>query len=139
MTNIEVPSTAWFTYHLNAGEDWTRNIIAQNPSFAEQPVAQAKMEIRNSAMTLVMTLDSTVNNSGLVVNSDGTLTLHLTSAQTMKFGIGFPGVVQAVSYWGIGRAYLYDLFVKYGVSGAPWAKLQYGTIQVVPAITVDLP
>lgn len=133
------PSTSWFTFHINAGEDWTRTINAENPALQTQPVAQAKMEVRNSMQILVMTLDSTTTpNPAITINGDGTLTLHLTTAQTLQFGVGFPGVVQSVGYWGIGRAFVYDLFVKYGSTSAVWSKLLYGTIQVTPAVTVDL-
>lgn len=131
-----------YSLHLEAGAQWSRTIDSSIPGIVlPSVVTEARMTVRNSMNVVVMTLDSSGTSPAITIvpgtgNNPPTYVLNLTSTQTLQYGVGFPGVVQSVSYWGIGRAFLYDLFVTGG--GSEWAKLLYGTIQVVPAITTTL-
>lgn len=137
MSNIEITPPV-YTFHMNPGEDWQRTINPQLFNVETAPPINAFMEIRNPQLILVQKLDTTTAPTPAITIGSGQLVLHLTSKQTLGFGVGFPGVVQSASYWGIGRAYLYDLFVQYAVTNPVWVKLIYGTIQVKPAISTDL-
>jgi hypothetical protein len=94
----------------------------------------AVMEIRNANGILALRLDAP--SSRCTIGQDGaTVTLHITADDSMNYFAwgNYPGSVQAVGYWGVGRAYLYDLFVTY--QGGPQDRILRGFFHVDPSIT----
>jgi hypothetical protein len=125
------------TVNLNhdIGADWQRVIRLRDPS-TNQLVAlsSAVMEIRNANFQLAMTLNN--QNGRCVIASDGaSVNLHITSADSLAaFEMGnFPGTYQAVGIWGIGRSYVYDLFVTY--SGGVTDRILRGFFYADPNVT----
>lgn len=112
---------------MDSGEDWHRVITpVSNPPVA---LTDAYMEIRNANYIVVAQL--TTANGMAALPGDGTIVLSMTAQQTLPLGIGFPGMLQSVGYFGIGRSYLYDLFGVFGQH----KKIMHGFLTVTPAIT----
>jgi hypothetical protein len=120
-------------FTMEAGEDWQRTIVVEPVAGGTLTFTNVSMDIRNSAMVLTVHMAlADPTNTISVTGTANNLLLHLESSVTTQFGTGFPGVLQSVGYFGVGRVYLYDCFVE--ISGA-WQKLMGGFITVVPAIT----
>jgi hypothetical protein len=113
-------------FSMEAGEDWVRTLVLPTD------FTNANMEIRDSRLYLFKRLD--LAGGKLIRTVPGSLQIHLLTTDTQGFGLGFPGVMPAINYWGIGRAYLYDLFIFNQV----WVKEAKGYITVEPAITKTL-
>jgi hypothetical protein len=128
-------TTAQYDFYCNAGADFQK-VIRMRDNITGHLVAllNAVMEIRNQNHILVMRLDA--NSGRCLIAADGaTIQLHITandSLEAFQWG-NFPGSVQAVGYWGIGRSYLYDMFVTY-VNG-PMDRILRGFFYVDPNIT----
>ena len=128
-----------YTMHMDAGSYWQRTISAETvPGVTIAPCVDARMQVRNAQEQLVLGMYAVGTQPTITINPDGSLVLTLTSALTAQFGQGFSGVVQSVGYWGIGRAYLYDLFVLYTAGSGEWTRIVWGTIQVNPAVSAVL-
>lgn len=115
-------------FTMEAGEDWVRSVTlaVTNPT-------DIVMDIRNANLFLVSKLS--LANGKATITLPSTVNLHLLTSDTLNFGSQFPGTLQAINYWGIGRAYLYDIFVK--VNGL-WTKVFKGFVSVDPAISQGL-
>ena len=137
MSNPDTGATSvQYTMHMDAGSYWQRTISAATvPGATIVPCVDARMQVRNAQEILVLNMYAVGPQPSIVINPDGSLVLTLTSEQTAQFGQGFPGVVQSVGYWGIGRAYLYDLFVKYVAGSNDWNRVVWGTVQVNPSVS----
>jgi hypothetical protein len=122
-------------FKMDAGEDWQRKLILSMSGRVVTP-NRVYMEVRNSSRVLCSSLNSD-DGQHIFFLGDGSILLHLSSAETRPYGVGFPGVIQAVSFWGTGRAYNYDLFVSW--SPGVWAKLIEGFITVRPSVTRSFP
>lgn len=126
-----------YDFYLDAWTNWQRVIRLRDPNTNQLvPLSAAVMEIRNSNGVLAMRLDQT--NSRCVIGPDGaSITLSITAADSYTvFHYGsYPGAVQAVGIWSIGRAYLYDLFATYQSTGAQVRVLR-GFFHVDPNISM---
>jgi hypothetical protein len=127
-----------YNFNMNAGEDWVRDVVL-TASGSDLVITDATMQIRSGSGYLLQTLGT--SDSTIVINEDGSLTLHLNNTQTLAFGAGLPGSSVVVGYAGDGLSYPYDLFTTYatGDTSTPWAKTLYGSIRVIPAITTAFP
>jgi hypothetical protein len=135
-----------YDFKLDAGADWQYIVRLRDPNTGLLvPITQAVMEIRNANGVLALRLDEPT--SRCVVLSDGaSIQLHITAEDSLTYFQwgNYPGAVQAVGYWGIGRAYNYDLFAIYGdpssslpsrsTPGVPYRILR-GFFNVDPNIT----
>lgn len=136
---------ALYDFSLDAGADWQRVLRLRDPATNNLvKLTDAVMEIRNSNRILALRLDGT--NGGISIGTDqATLTLYISGADSLHyFAYGnYPGAVSAVGIWGIGRAYIYDLFVTYytptrGLAGAT-DRILRGFFYVDPNITQPEP
>lgn len=131
-------ATNQYDFQLSAGADWQKVVrMRDQDTGALVPLSGAVMEIRNQNNVLVLRLDQA--SSRCVILADGaSIQLHISSDDSLEYFRwgNFPGSVQAVGYWGIGRAYLYDLFVTY--SAGPVDRILRGFFQVDPNITQPL-
>jgi hypothetical protein len=130
-----VPLTL-YDFSLDAGADWQRVIRLRDPATQQLiGLSSAVMEIRNANKILVLRLDEPSGRA--VIAEDGaSIQLHITSDDSytyFQYG-NYPGAVQAVGLWGIGRAYVYDLFATYTVAGVQ-DRIMRGFFYVDPNIT----
>jgi len=127
--------TSSYDFYLDSGADWQK-VIRMRDSNTGNLVAllSAVMEIRNQNNVLVLRLDAPSGRC-LILEDGASIQLHITSNESLQYFQwgNFPGSVQAVGYWGIGRSYLYDMFVTY-VNG-PTDRLLRGFFYVDPNIT----
>lgn len=104
-----------YDFYCDAGADWQKVVRLRDPTSQKLiGIDSAVMEIRNSNYVLVLRLDAT--SSRCYIDGDGaSIHLHITAEDSYTyFSSGsYPGAVQAVGVWGIGRAYIYDLFCVY--------------------------
>jgi hypothetical protein len=104
-----------YDFYLSAGADWQKIVrLRDTTSQRLIPLEAAVMEIRNTNYVLVLRLDYAT--SRCVVLQDGaSIQLHIPPADSLAYLSqgNYPGAVQAVGVWGIGRSYIYDLFVLY--------------------------
>jgi hypothetical protein len=102
-------------FRCDAGADWQRVIRLRDPGTGQLvALSDAAMEIRNANFQLALRLD---NASGrcVIASDKASIQLHIPPEDSIAvFQTGnYPGTYQAVGFWGIGRSYLYDLFVIY--------------------------
>jgi hypothetical protein len=104
-----------YDFFLDSGGDWQKDVrLRDSQTGLLVALDDAVMEIRNTNFVLVMRLDA--DSGRCLIDADGaTIHLKISSADSLQyFSQGnYPGAVQAVGFWGIGRAYTYDLFVQY--------------------------
>jgi hypothetical protein len=126
---------AHYDFYLDAGSDWQTVVRLRDPlSGLLIAISDAVMEIRNANGVLALRLDGP--SSRCVVLGDGaSIQLHITPEDSLTyFQYGnYPGAVQAVGYWGIGRSYLYDLFALY--TAGVQERIMRGFFNVEPNIT----
>jgi hypothetical protein len=126
---------AQYDFYLDAGADWQKIVRLRDPATQQLiPMEAAVMEIRNSNYVLVLRLDAA--SSRCYIDGDGaSIHLHITAADSLTyFASGnYPGAVQAVGIWGIGRSYIYDLFCVYATGVQD--RLMRGYFYVDPNIT----
>lgn len=126
---------AQYDFRLDAGADWQRVVRIRDGSTGQLvSLGSAVMEIRNANEVLALRLDST--NGRCVVLTDGaSIQLHITAADSLTYFQwgNYPGAIQAVGIWGIGRAYVYDIFAVYA-TGVP-DRIMRGFFHVDPNIT----
>ena len=124
-----------YDFKLDAGADWQQVVRLRDPNTGMLiGISQAVMEIRNANGVLALRLDEPT--SRCVVLPDGaSIQLHITAEDSLTYFQwgNYPGAVQAVGYWGIGRAYNYDLFVLYGTGVQD--RIMRGFFNVDPNIT----
>ena len=127
---------AQFDFYLDTWADWQRTVVLRDTSTGlAVPLSNPLMEIRNTNFVLVMRLDTP--SSRCVMLSDGaTIQLHITAQDSLAyFSQGnYPGAVQAVGFWGIGRSYRYDLFATPTASGVQ-SRLMAGFFNVDPNVS----
>lgn len=128
---------AQIDFRCESGADWQRQIRLRADAESYVSLDLAVMEIRNANFQLALRLDE-INGHCQVVN-DGLgsiIALHIpaqVSADAFSHG-NFPGQYQAIGFWGIGRAYLYDLFVHYAYGGVQ-DRILKGFFYVDPNVT----
>jgi hypothetical protein len=127
---------AQYDLYLDAWADWQRTVAIRDSQTAQLvPLSDAVMEIRNTNWVLVMRLDAA--SSRCTILEDGaTIALHISQEDSLTYFAqgNYPGAVQAVGFWGIGRSYLYDLFATYTASGVQ-DRIMRGFFNVDPNIT----
>lgn len=125
-----------FDFYLDAWADWQRTVAVRDGTTAELvPLSNPLMEIRNTNFVLVMRLDTP--SSRCVMLDDGcTIALHITAEDSLAYFAqgNYPGAVQAVGFWGIGRSYRYDMFATYTDSGVQ-DRLLTGFFNVDPNVS----
>jgi hypothetical protein len=124
-----------YDFHLDAGADWQQLVRLRDPNTGSLvAISQAVMEIRNANGVLALRLDG-VTGRCMVLGDGASIQLHITAEDSLTYFQwgNYPGAVQAVGYWGIGRAYNYDLFVIYGTGVQD--RIMRGFFQVDPNIT----
>jgi len=127
---------AQFDFYLDAWADWQRTVVMRDTSSGlAVPLTNALMEIRNTNFVLVMRLD-TPSSRCVVLNDGCTIALHITEEDSLAYFAqgNYPGAIQAVGYWGIGRSYRYDLFATPTASGVQ-SRLMAGFFNVDPNIS----
>jgi hypothetical protein len=105
-------TTAQYDLYCNAGADWQKVIRMRDTlSGSLVSIQSAVMEIRNQNSVLVLRLDAKSGRCTIQQDS-ASIQLHITAQDSLTYFAwgNFPGSVQAVGYWGVGRSYLYDLF-----------------------------
>jgi hypothetical protein len=124
-----------YNFNLNCGADWQYVVRLRDTNTGDLiPISAALMEIRNVNGVLALQLDAA--SSRCTVLSDGaSIQLHITAEDSLTYFQwgNYPGSVQAVGYWGIGRAYNYDLFVLYDTGVQD--RIMRGFFHVDPNIT----
>jgi len=124
-----------YDFYLSAGADWQKTVRLRDPTSQKLIALEAAvMEIRNSNYVLVLRLDYAT--SRCVVLQDGaSISLHIPAEDSLAYLSqgNYPGAVQAVGVWGIGRSYIYDLFVLYGTGVQD--RIMRGYFSVDPNIT----
>lgn len=128
-----------YDLYLDAWADWQRTVAVRDSTTGLLvPLSNPLMEIRNTNFVLVMRLDAP--SSRCTVLADGcTIALHITADDSRTYFAqgNYPGAVQAVGYWGIGRSYRYDLFATYTNSGMQ-DRLLRGFFNVDPNVSRPL-
>ena len=122
-------------FYSDAGADWQRQIRLRDPESQKLvALSSAVTEIRNANFNLAMRLDS-VNGYCLILGDGATISLHIPAAESLKvFATGnYPGQYQSIGIWGIGRSYLYDIYVTY--MEGPQDRIARGFFYVNPNIT----
>jgi len=104
-----------YDFYADAGADWQKVVRLRDPDTNLLiGIQSALMEIRNTNYILVLRLDA--KSSRCTVLQDGaSIQLHISAQDSFYYfhSGNYPGAVQAVGMWGIGRAYIYDMFVVY--------------------------
>lgn len=124
-----------YDFYCDAGADWQRVVRLRDPTTQKLvSMSAAVMEIRNSNYVLVVRLDGPSSRC-TVLDDEASIQLHLTADETFSFfhSGNYPGAVQAVGIWGIGRSYVYDLFATYGTGVQD--RIMRGFFYVDPNIT----
>lgn len=128
-----------YDFYLDAWADWQRTVaITDSQTGRLIPLDDAVMEIRNTNWVLVLRLDAP--SSRCTILEDGaTIQLHITAEDSLAYFAqgNYPGAVQAVGFWGIGRSYVYDLFATYTASGVQ-DRIMRGFFNVDPNISRPL-
>jgi hypothetical protein len=127
-----------YDFYLDAGADWQK-VVRVRDMQSQKLVAMwgATVEIRNTNGVLALRLDA--ESSRCVVLGDGaSIQLHITAEDSWTYfhSGNYPGAVQAVGLWGIGRAYVYDMFCLYATGVQD--RLMRGFFYVDPSITQPL-
>lgn len=126
-----------YDFYLDAGADWHRVVRMRDPETGDLiQVTDAVMEIRNTNFVLALRLDAPSGRCVIDSTDGASINLHISAQDSLtyfRWG-NYPGAVQAVGFWGIGRAYLYDLFANYTDTGLP-VRLLRGFFHVDPNIT----
>ena len=126
---------AKYDFHLDAGADWQKVVRLRDPGTGSLiPMSNAVMEIRNSNEILALRLDAPSGRC-TILDDGATIALHITADDSLYYfhSGNYPGAQQAVGIWGIGRAYVYDLFVLYATGVQD--RLLRGFFYVDPNIT----
>jgi hypothetical protein len=130
---------AIYDFHLDAWADWQKTVAIRDSQTRQLvPLSNAVMEIRNTNWVLALRLDAA--SSRCIILSDGaTIQLHISAEDSLVYFAqgNYPGAVQAVGFWGIGRAYVYDLFATYTASGVQ-DRIMRGFFNVDPNISRPL-
>jgi hypothetical protein len=124
-----------YNFQLSAGADWQFVVRLRDPNTGNLvPLTSAVMDIRNSNGVLALHMDGPSSRC-VILPDDCSIQLHITPEDSLTYFQwgNYPGSVQAVGYWGIGRSYNYDLFALYetGVQD----RIMRGFFHVDPNIT----
>lgn len=128
-----------YDFHLDAGADWQKVIRLRDSSTGLLvPMTGAVMEIRNQNWVLALRLDAASSRCYIDETDGATIHLHITAEDSFYYfhSGNYPGAVQAVGFWGIGRSYIYDLFCLY--ANGVQDRLLRGFFFVDPNITQPL-
>jgi hypothetical protein len=126
---------ASYDFDCDAGADWQRVIRLRDTASTQMlALTTPVMEIRNTNFQLALRLDE-INGRCTMLDANQ-IQLHITAEDSRThFGSGnFPGQYQAIGFWGIGRAYQYDIFAVLSQSGV-YVRLLRGFFYVSPPIT----
>src|SRR6516225_1149330 len=97
---------ATYDFYLDAWTDWQRTVALRDSQTGDLvPLSDAVMEIRNTNFVLVMRLDE--SNGRCQILADGaTIALYIPNQDALTYFTqgNYPGAVQAVGFWGIGRS-----------------------------------
>jgi hypothetical protein len=130
---------AQYDFNLDSWADWQRTVgIRDSQTGRLVPLSNAVMEIRNTNWVLVLRLDAA--SSRCTILGDGaTIQLHISAEDSLVYFAqgNYPGAVQAVGFWGIGRSYVYDIFATYAASGVQ-DRIMRGFFNVDPNISRPL-
>jgi len=129
---------AQYDLYLDAWTDWYRTVgIRDATTTLLVPLSNAVMEIRNTNFVLVLHLDS-VNGRCVIMEDGCTIALQISAQDSLAYFAqgNYPGAVQAVGFWGIGRSYVYDLFATYTKGGQD--RIMRGFFNVDPNISRPL-
>src|SRR5215831_5102644 len=124
-----------YDFMLDAGADWQYIVRMRDPNTGDLvPLSQALMEIRNANGVLALRLDEATSRC-VILDDGASIQLHISPEDSLTYFQwgNYPGSVQAVGFWGIGRAYLYDLFVIYATGVRD--RIMRGFINVDPNIS----
>jgi hypothetical protein len=124
-----------YNFQLDAGSDWQYVVRLRDPNTGNLVgVTAALMDIRNVNGVLALHMDA-ASSRCTVLADGGSIQLHITPQDSLTYFQwgNYPGSVQAVGYWGIGRAYNYDLFVLYATGVQE--RIMRGFFHVDPNIT----
>lgn len=127
---------AQYDFYLDAGADWQRVVRLRDPATGLLiAMNAAAMDIRNSNNTLALRLDAPSSRCVIDSTDGASINLHISDEDSLTyFQYGnYPGAVQAVGIWGIGRAYVYDLFCEYATGVQD--RIMRGFFYVDPNIT----
>lgn len=128
--------TVNYDFYLSAGADWQKVIRLRDQGTGRLiGLEAAVMEIRNTNYVLVLRLDY-ASGRCMVDGGDGaSIQLHISDEDSLAYLSqgNYPGAVQAVGIWGIGRSYVYDLFVLYATGVQD--RIMRGFFYVDPNIT----
>jgi hypothetical protein len=128
-----------YDFHLDAGAEWIRVIRLRDPNTnLLVAMSGAVMEIRNSNNVLALRLDAPSGRCLIDANDGASINLHISAADSLAYFQhgNYPGAVQAVGIWGIGRSYVYDLFCQYATGVQD--RIMRGFFYVDPNITQPL-
>jgi hypothetical protein len=126
---------AQYDFHLDSGADWQRVVrLRDNSTGHLVSITNATMEIRNANSVLALRLDG-VNSRCTILEDGESIQLHISAQDSLTYFEwgNYPGAVQAVGYWGLGRSYLYDIFATYATGVTD--RLMKGFFLVDPNIT----
>lgn len=104
-----------YDFYADAGADWQRVVRLRDPDTNKLVgIESALMEIRNTNYVLVLRLDAPSGRC-VVLDDGASIQLHISAQDSYTYfrSGNYPGAVQAVGLWGIGRAYVYDMFAVY--------------------------
>lgn len=124
-----------YDFNLSAGADWQTVVRVRDTVTTNLiGITAAVMDIRNANGVLALHLDA-ASSRCTVLDDGASIQLHITAEDSLTYFQwgNYPGAVQAVGYWGIGRAYLYDLFVLYDTGVQD--RIMRGFFHVDPNIT----
>jgi hypothetical protein len=124
-----------YDFSLDCGADWQYVVRLRDPNTGSLvPISAAAMDIRNANGVLALHLDAETSRC-TVLDDGASIQLHITAEDSLTYFQwgNYPGAVQAVGYWGIGRAYNYDLFALYGTGVQD--RIMRGFFHVDPNIT----
>lgn len=127
---------AQYDFYLDAWADWQRTVaVRDSQTGLLVPLSDAVMEIRNTNFVLVLRLDA-VNGRCAILDDGATIQLYISAEDSLAYFAqgNYPGAVQAVGFWGIGRSYLYDIFATYAASGMQ-DRIMRGFFNVGPNIS----
>lgn len=124
-----------YDFKLDSGADWQYVVRLRDPNTGNLvPISSAVMEIRNANGVLALRMDEATSRC-IILDDGASIQLHITAEDSLTYFQwgNYPGAVQAVGYWGIGRAYNYDLFALYATGVQD--RIMRGFFNVDPNIT----
>lgn len=126
---------ATIDFKCDAGADWQRVIRLRDPNSGNLVgLHDAAMEIRRANLQLALRLDA-ASGRCIIAKDGASIQLHIPPEDSITaFQTGdYVGSAQTVGYSGIGRSFLYDLFVIY--SSGVQDRILRGFFTIDPNVT----